>query len=98
MPTTEGTPFDCILWVSLFFSTFTTKSYNISPSIIPAMNCLEVVDALAGVLMTYACNGIMGCALGEGTERKRRKSCQGKRGRGHRADIFQEGYQRRRRP
>ncbi len=70
MPTTDGVCFDCILRVSFFFSTFTTKAHNISPSIISAMNHLEAVDAFVEAFMTYACDGMMGHALEEGKQRK----------------------------
>ncbi len=66
MPTTDRARFDCILRVSFFFSTFTAKAHNISPSIISATNHLEAVDAFAEAFMTYACDGMMGRAFGEG--------------------------------
>ncbi len=46
------------------------KAHNISPSILPATNCLKVVDAFAEAFMTYVCDGMMGRALGEGKRRK----------------------------
>ncbi len=95
--TTEGTCFDFILQVSFFFSTFTTKAYYISPSIIPAKDHLKAIDALVGVSMTHACNGIMGHALGETKSYKWKRVEQGGQG-VPRWRKAKQGYQHRHHP
>lgn len=75
MPTTERTCLDFILWVSLFLNTFTTKTYDVSYSLIPAMNRLKAGDTLVGVFKTYAYDDIIDHAL---WERKQRESYQWK--------------------